>query len=205
MRRKLLICWCLLTICGAKAQPLDIELLRRINLERNRTLDRPMELISDSEYAIGMGIPVSVCLAAWLKRDSRLLEKGVNMSLAMVLNTAQTWALKRAINRPRPSVTYPEIQAFESSVNHSFPSGHTSNAFVAATSLSLHCRKWYVVVPAFVWAGAVGYSRMHLGVHYPTDVLAGALLGAGSAIATYHANRWLQRRFAHQYAPKSVF
>lgn len=202
MRRMVLQLCCLLAIFRANAQQMDIELLRRINLDRSRSLDRPMELISESEYVVGVGMPVSVCLAAWLKRDSRLLEKGVNMSLAMVLNTAQTWALKRVVNRPRPSVTYPEIQAFESSVNHSFPSGHTSNAFVAATSLSLHCRKWYVVVPAYAWAGAVGYSRMHLGVHYPTDVVAGALLGAGSAMVTYHANRWLKRRIMHQYAPE---
>ncbi|ULT24063.1 phosphatase PAP2 family protein [Sphingobacterium sp. E70] len=39
--------------------------------------------------------------------------------------------------------------------------------------------KWYVVAPSLLWAGSVGYSRMYLGVHYPTDVLAGAVLGLG--------------------------
>jgi membrane-associated phospholipid phosphatase len=196
-----LIFCCLFAPLRGNAQNPDIGLLRRINLDRNRNLDRPMELISDSEYAIGVGMPVSVCLAAWIRRDGRLLEKGVNMSLAMVLNTAQTWVLKRAINRPRPAASYPDIQTFESSAWHSFPSGHTSNAFVAATSLSLNFRKWYVVVPAYAWAGAVGYSRLHLGAHYPTDVVAGALVGAGSAFATYHVNRWLKRRFVQQYTP----
>lgn len=40
--------------------------------------------------------------------------------------------------------------------------------------------KWYVIAPAFLWAGSVSYSRMYLGVHYPTDVAAGAALGVGS-------------------------
>lgn len=183
------------------AQQADIQLLRHINLERNRNLDGSMQLISDSEYFLGVAMPLSVCAAAWAKRDSKLLEKGVNMSLAMVLNTGTTFMLKRVIHRPRPAASYPDIQALENERAYSFPSGHTSNAFVAATSLSLQMPKWYVIVPSYAWAAAVGYSRMHLGVHYPSDVLGGALLGAGSALATYKVNQWLKRRYVKAYVP----
>jgi membrane-associated phospholipid phosphatase len=51
--------------------------------------------------------------------------------------------------------------------------------------------KWYIIVPSICWAGAVGYSRMHLGVHYPSDVVAGALVGAGSAWLTHYVNKKL--------------
>jgi membrane-associated phospholipid phosphatase len=54
--------------------------------------------------------------------------------------------------------------------------------------------KWYVVVPSFVWASSVGYSRMHLGVHYPSDVLVGAMVGSSSAFLTQKANQWLNKK-----------
>ncbi|HMX78072.1 MAG TPA: phosphatase PAP2 family protein, partial [Chitinophagaceae bacterium] len=64
-------------------------------------------------------------------------------------------------------------------------------AFATATSLTLITKKWYVAVPAYSWASLVGYSRMYLGVHYPADVLGGALLGTGSAFLSYKINQWL--------------
>ncbi|WP_256604704.1 phosphatase PAP2 family protein [Sphingobacterium multivorum] len=66
---------------------------------------------------------------------------------------------------------------------YSFPSGHTSSAFATASALSRAYSKWYVVAPSLLWASSVGYSRMYLGVHFPSDVLTGAVLGTGAAFA----------------------
>jgi undecaprenyl-diphosphatase len=77
----------------------------------------------------------------------------------------------------------------------SFPSGHTSSAFQWATGCALACPKWYVVVPAYAYACGIGYSRMYLGVHYPSDVLAGALVGGGSAVLSqFLTQKLLQRK-----------
>ncbi len=60
--------------------------------------------------------------------------------------------------------------------------------------LTLQCPKWYVIVPAYAWAGAVGYSRLWLGMHYPSDVAVGALVGAASAYVSYKGMQWLHHR-----------
>ncbi|GAB4452412.1 MAG: hypothetical protein Kow0031_34840 [Anaerolineae bacterium] len=67
----------------------------------------------------------------------------------------------------------------------SFPSGHAAVAFGAAVALALSVRRWQVGVPAITLAALVAYSRLYLGHHYPTDVVAGALLGASLGAAGY--------------------
>ncbi|GAB2971723.1 hypothetical protein GCM10027049_01640 [Mucilaginibacter puniceus] len=67
-------------------------------------------------------------------------------------------------------------------------------AFATATSLSLSFPKWYVIIPSYTYAAAIGYSRMYLGVHYPTDVLAGALLGTGTAFLTWKLQKILFKK-----------
>jgi membrane-associated phospholipid phosphatase len=186
------------------AQNADINILRSININRNENLDGTMKFISKTEYVIGTLTPITVCATALAKKDFKLLQKGVNMSFAVVLNTGSTYILKRIVNRDRPAQTYPDIIAMENERFHSFPSGHTSNAFVTATSLSLNFKKWYVILPTYAWATAVGYSRMHMGVHYPSDVFAGAIVGAGSALITYKANQWIKSYYEKKFVNKSI-
>ncbi|MBK7762997.1 MAG: phosphatase PAP2 family protein [Bacteroidetes bacterium] len=185
----------------APAQNTDINILKQINVHRNTSFDGSMHLISNTEAYIGVGLPLSICAIGLSQHDTKLLKKGLNMSLALAMTSVKTYALKRIVDRPRPAQTYPFIQALENETKHSFPSGHTSNAFCTATSLSMNFKKWYIVVPAYVWAGSVAYSRMHLGVHYPSDVLAGAVLGAGSAWVTYKLQERFHKKYAAKYKP----
>jgi membrane-associated phospholipid phosphatase len=64
----------------------------------------------------------------------------------------------------------------------SFPSGHASLSAALATSWSLSHPRWYVIGPGALWATGVALSRVHLGVHYPSDILAGIILGVGVAV-----------------------
>ena len=102
-------------------------------------------------------------------------------------------ALKHAVGRPRPYVR-PAIVSrsshyatgSESAAFTSFPSGHASVSATLVTSWSLSHPRWYVIGPGAVWATAVSLSRLHLGVHYPSDVLVGAGIGVGMAFLVHH-------------------
>jgi membrane-associated phospholipid phosphatase len=112
----------------------------------------------------------------------------------VVSSAAITYILKHAINRDRPFITYPSLDPAISVSSASFPSGHTSNSFALATSLSLAYPKWYVIAPSYLWASSVVYSRLHLGVHYPSDILGGVVIGVGSAYLNYKLNKLLANR-----------
>ena len=90
-------------------------------------------------------------------------------------------AIKQIFKRRRPFAVHVTLTSVYRPDGYSFPSGHTSLSFATATALSRAYPKWYVIVPAFLWAGSVGYSRMYMGVHNPSDVLTGSVLGIGTA------------------------
>jgi membrane-associated phospholipid phosphatase len=176
------------------AQNIDIDILKNINLNRNRKLDNTFIVISQSITPVSIGVPLGVYCAGLIKHDSVLKNKAATIAASLLVSGAITFGLKYAVHRPRPFVTYPFIEKRAIAGSLSFPSGHTSDAFATATSLSLAFPKWYVIAPSFLWACSVGYSRMDLGVHYPSDVLAGAIIGAGSSFLCYRANKWLHNR-----------
>jgi undecaprenyl-diphosphatase len=85
-------------------------------------------------------------------------------------------ALRQTIGRERPPLVYPEPKPLVD-VPHSgaFPSGHASAAFACATVFAWASPR--LRVPAFVLAAAIAWSRVYVGVHWPLDVLGGAVLG----------------------------
>ncbi|MBC3787781.1 phosphatase PAP2 family protein [Spirosoma utsteinense] len=201
MRNRLLLLWVwLLLALTAHAQNWDINTLRRANLERNHSLDGLFRGFTESASPVAFGGSALLIGLGYAGHDSVARRKALGIGVSVVGATALTTLLKYAIHRPRPFVTYPDLEPLVSGGSPSFPSGHTTDAFAFATALSLSYPKWYVVVPAYAWAGAVGYSRLHLGVHYPSDVLAGAVVGAGTAFVTHKLNQRLASRglFGHR-------
>lgn len=198
--RSLLFLSCLLLgFTPASGQNLDIELLRKINTSSPLPGDKYQQFISDSHYAVCLGVPLGMGVAGLIERDEDLCVKAVEIGVASAVNLGVSHLLKSSIDRTRPYNEYSDILKKSDGGSGSFPSGHTSSAFATATSLSLNVPKWYVIVPAYTWAASVGYSRMYLGVHYPSDVLAGALLGSASAWLTYKLNHWLQSTYTKNY------
>jgi membrane-associated phospholipid phosphatase len=184
----LFLLFCLVNSNGF-SQNLDIELLRKINVSRNQKFDKTFQIITHSDNPVIFAGPLSVLATGLITKDKLTIQKGMVMGGTLCLNGILTVGMKYGFNRSRPFVTYPEIQKLSGAGSYSFPSGHSSSAFAFATSISLAYPKWYVVGPSFVWAGLVGYSRMHLGVHYPSDVVVGALLGIGSGFLMHYIGK----------------
>jgi membrane-associated phospholipid phosphatase len=174
---------------AATAQNLDIDLLRKINLERNTALDPTFKFVTNSVSPIGIAAPVIAFSTGYFTNDSALKMMGIYLAESVFVSGFVTISMKYTFQRDRPFITYPDIQKLTGAGSPSFPSGHTSEAFATATSLSLAFPKWYVIAPSMLWASAAGYSRMHLGVHYPSDVLVGALIGSGSAWLCHELNK----------------
>jgi undecaprenyl-diphosphatase len=112
----------------------------------------------------------------WLfDRDNGLLLL-LTTALAFAIERPLYWVLKNSLQRRRPPEAIPSFTSvIAASDRFSFPSGHTAAAFLLAGNTCLHYGA--ASAPLFVWAGAVGLSRVVLGVHFPTDIIAGMVLG----------------------------
>jgi membrane-associated phospholipid phosphatase len=197
----------LLAVCfssinpAALAQKTGFDQQVLINLMNHRTDggSRFCRGISNSTQLVATLIPVSVLAAGVIGNDMPTLKKGLYIATTVAGSAFITYGLKQSFQRPRPYDKHPGIiPVGGGSSSPSFPSGHTSMAFSSATSLTIAYPKWYIAVPAYAWAASVGYSRMYMGVHYPSDVLAGAVVGAGSAWLMYKANKWLFKKEARR-------
>lgn len=188
---------------GAQAQSIDYKWLRSVNYNSDKTeiTYKAMNGFSKSVYYVAAAVPLTQLAVGYSTGDKETIRNGWVSLAGQGLTQAITFAGKSTIRRQRPYLKYPDIHTNVYDDTYSFPSGHTSMAFSTATMLSLQYPKWYVIAPSFLYAGAVGYSRMYLGRHYPSDVFAGAVVGAGTSYLCYKLNKWLQGKKAARQRP----
>lgn len=109
----------------------------------------------------------------------------IKCSLTLLSSTLVTQIIKHTVNRIRPYIKIDNLNVKMIGIdNYSFPSGHTTAAFSTAVITGLFFPNFFS--GAIILASFVGVSRMYLGVHYPTDVLIGMIIGTGSAYVIYY-------------------
>jgi len=186
--KKLILYILLLIPIQIFSQNIDVDILKHVNSQETYKSDSFFRFISNSEiYVIG-SIPVGMATVGLLDKDKTTLKNAGCVAISSAINLGITAILKYTVKRQRPFRTYPGIifnKSGRAMMDPSFPSGHTSTSINTATSLSLMYSKWYVIVPSYLWAGTAAYSRMDLGVHYPSDVFAGSLIGFETSYVTY--------------------
>ena len=173
---------------------MDFALLRGIQELHNPWLDQVMQAIT----WLGNGGWFWCALAVLFLAFRRTRRTGLSMLASLGLGALIGLViLKPLIGRERPCWIDPSVRLLiPVPQDFSFPSGHTSSSFAAAVTILLNRKKGKVPVlglAALVLAVLIGFSRMYLYVHFPTDVLAGALLGTGSALAVNRILRRMER------------
>jgi undecaprenyl-diphosphatase len=148
-------------------------------------IEDPLGLyVAASELLFLLGIVLLFALARGGRRvELRRAATAAGLSAGLGLLVAQV--VSRLVDRPRPFVAHPDqVHLFaKHAADASFPSDHATAAFAIATALLLRDRR--LGIGAMVLAVLLGVGRVAIGVHYPTDVIGGAVLGAGCAVVLW--------------------
>jgi undecaprenyl-diphosphatase len=177
---------------SGKTQQFDDAVIRWMGAHHTKALDAIMLEIT----ALGTGTVVLMIVA--VAGLFLVLTSHKYSAILLLASTAGgivlNGLLKIGFNRPRPQIFLPEVHT----VSSSFPSGHAMSAAIVYSTVAylaarLHKRRWarwLVMSGAFVIIAAISISRLYLGVHYPSDVVAGLAIGlawAGFCMATLEA------------------
>lgn len=149
---------------------------------RCKFLDLIMPIIT---YLGSFQFLCSFCIISFIIPIESLHSLSIESSLSLAVSGSIAQIIKRNINRKRPYVRFKNIYTRKIGTdNYSFPSGHTTGAFSLAMMCGLFFPSTFVV--CIVLASLVGFSRIYLGVHYPSDVTAGLILGIVSSLTIYN-------------------
>lgn len=178
---------------------LDIKVFYWINSHHCTPCDYIFWTLSQGwSWAIVLG--AVIVLITLRKEPKKVLFVTLGIALCFLLgDRISVMGFKEVVMRLRPCHALPDVRLFDGHCGgqYGFVSSHASNCFALASFLAFrYCRKVkalpYILL---TWAALVAYSRPYLGVHYPGDIICGALVGLGCGSLAYFVVEWLETRY----------
>jgi membrane-associated phospholipid phosphatase len=168
----------------------DQTLFRKLNGHRTGFLDIVIPITEKSIVIPTLIVPISLYTSSRITDNYYDENSSVLLAVSNGFNLAVTIGIKELVKRKRPMLVmdgiYFDKDFFRENDRYSFPSGHASTSFNMAALLTLrYPDNPYLIAGFYLRAVAVSFGRIYIGAHYPGDILAGALIGTGSAILTF--------------------
>ncbi len=165
-------------------EPIDYNILKQIYLHRPVYADKFLIWITQNTTLITISFLLLYFFYTFLKKKNfkNVLFVGISILSAAII----TNLIKIIIKRPRPYDvhTYLNIHQIDAG-GYSFPSGHTTEVFALAAAMLLATQSFKKSIPFYLWAILIAYTRMAFGVHYPTDILGGMIVGISTPFIFY--------------------
>ncbi len=175
---------------------IDVQLFLFLNSFNSPFFDKIMVFISGRiEW-----LPLYLFLVFWIFyrfRRKGLLFLALTLMVFALTDFTSVHLFKNVFERLRPCRN-PELEGLVHLVNgkcggmYGFISSHAANTFGLAVFMSLIFRQKWLVISIMIWATVVSYSRIYLGVHYPFDVIGGAIWGSLIATGIFLGYRWMK-------------
>ncbi|NLY89147.1 MAG: phosphatase PAP2 family protein [Firmicutes bacterium] len=149
----------------------DLRLFLAINRLRSNWQNKSFSLLTN----LG-GLYFQTSLALFLTLLPATRNTGLKLGITQLVVAGSVQLIKHIVSRVRPYIALANIIPLKTERDYSFPSGHTAAAFSAALTINASVPLAISII-TFALAALIGYSRIYIGVHYPSDVIVGGLIG----------------------------